>query len=171
MDHAGNGEVALVACHLQNNGLARQHLADLELALRQLQGSSYWQCLESITLLRGVLSFIEHQGQHGFYEEETQIFAMVENKQPELRGLLEELRREHGVLRAVIEEFSREFAHFNATGILHRLPRVGQKLVHLFRRHLDREERELIPVILLNLNDKERRGLDHLFAGADLKSV
>lgn len=160
-----------VFTHPGRNAILRQRLLDLDAALYRVREGGYTQCVDTLTVLRDLCRFFAYECQDAFREEETQLYPIAGSKQPQLRGLLAELRQEHDALRAVIEEFCQTLADFNATGNLHQLPRAGRKLVHLFRRHLDREERELIPVILLSLNKDECRGLDHLFAEDDSKPV
>lgn len=161
----------LLAAHLHHNGVLRQRLLDLDAALYRITDTGYKQCLATIAVLRDLCKFFAYETQNRFQEEESRLYPFVENQQPQLRALLEELRHEHGVLRAVVGEFSQELAHCNATGNLRQLPGVGRKLVDLFRRHLSRDERELLPVILLNLSDNECRALDHLFAEIESKHV
>lgn len=149
----------------------RQRLLDLDAVLYRVKDGSYRQCLDTLTDLRDLCRFFVYEGQDSFQEEETQLYPIAEREQPQLRGLLAELRQEHDALRGVIEEFRQALARFNSTGNLHQLPHVGRKLVQLFRGHLVREERELMPVILPDINDDECCGLDHLFAEADSKPV
>lgn len=151
MDKSTEDNVA-VATYLHQSRIMRQRLLDLDVALHQLRAGSYRQCLDALKLLGDLCNFFAYESQQGFQEEEARLYPLVQSKQPQLRGLLRELRQEHKALRAGVEAFGRELVRFNVTGHLHELPHAGRTLLHLFRRHLEREARELIPLALLDLD-------------------
>ncbi|MCI0720199.1 MAG: hemerythrin domain-containing protein, partial [Acidobacteria bacterium] len=130
----------LLPAHMRRSRILRQRLLDLDAVLCRTRDGGYSQCLDTLTALHDLCRFLIYEGQDAFEEEETHFYPILEGRQPQLRGLLADLRWEHDALREAIEEFSQALAHFNSTGNLHQLPRVGRKLASLFRRHLDREE-------------------------------
>lgn len=141
----------IVATYAQRSSLLRQRLLELDVALHQLQGGSYRQCQDAVGLLGDLCNFFATESQQGFQEEEVRLYALAFSKQPQLRSLLGELCEGHGVLRVRVDEFRRGLVQFNTTGDLHDLPHVGRTLLHLFRDHLEREARELIPQVHVNL--------------------
>lgn len=151
----GNGTVTT---YLERSSLLRQRLLDLDVALHQLRGGSYRQCQDAVGLLGDLCNFFATESQQGFQEEEVRLYALAFSKQPQLRGLLKELCEEHGVLRLRVEEFRRGLVQFNTTGDLHDLPDVGRTLLHLLRRHLEREAHELIPQVHVNLDSSSHSG-------------
>jgi hemerythrin-like domain-containing protein len=97
-------------------------------------------------------------------EEENCLYPTVECKLPRLRVLVGELRSEHEQFREAFQEFRRELIHFNASGQLRELPRLGRELVRRLRQHVEREERELHPVLVREFQAADWRELDRLMA-------
>lgn len=151
-------DTGAVATYLERSRLLRQRLLDLDVALHQLRGGGYRQCQDAVGLLADLCSFFAAESQQGFQEEEVRLYALAVSKQPQLQGLLKELCEEHGVLRLRVEELRRGLARFNTTGDLDDLPRVGRMLLHLLRRHLEREATELIPQVQVNLGSSSPSG-------------
>ncbi|MBI4467624.1 MAG: hemerythrin domain-containing protein [Acidobacteria bacterium] len=151
----------------EHQGL-RQHLEEWEAALRQATGSSYGQCQQAVSVLRDLCQVFEHELRHHIREEETVFYPAVEYRLPRLRALLGELRHEHDVFRQAFEEFRRELLHFNATGELRRLLPLGRELVGLLRQHVDREERELHPIVLHEFGEEDWRELRRLYVDSEV---
>lgn len=146
----------------------RDHLLDWETALGQLDGSGYEQCQRAVHVLREMCTFFEHATLHHLREEEAVLYPVVAHKLPRLRGLILEFHREHDVFRQRFEEFRRELTRFNTTGELLALPRLGGELVALLRAHMEREERELLPLVLTEFRDEDWRALRRLFVESEV---
>jgi hemerythrin-like domain-containing protein len=153
---------------LREHGVLREHLRDWQAALDQASAGSYDQCQQAITALHDLCRFLEHEIRHHLREEENVLYPTVEYRLPRLRGLVGELRHEHDVFRQAFDGFRRELAHFNATGELRYLPRLGQELVRLLLHHMDVEERELHPVILKEFKDEDWTELYRLYADSEV---
>lgn len=148
---------------LEEHARLRDRLRDWDAALSQTIGSTYSQSQHAVNVLRELCRFMEHQSRHHFHQEETVLYAAIEYKLPRLRGLVGELRHDHDVFRQAFEDFRRELIHFNATGELRHLPRLGRELVRLLRHHVGREERELHPLLLQEFTSKDWAELHRLF--------
>lgn len=146
----------------------RDHLREWEAALHQATGTSYGQCQHAIHILRDLCRFLEDETRHHIRAEETVFYPVVEYRLPRLRGLVGELRHEHDVFHQAFEEFRRELVHFNATGELRQLPTLGRELVRILRQHIDREERELHPVVLEEFKEEDWRELRRHFAQSEV---
>jgi len=142
--------------HLMNDhSRLRTELREWEAALEQSSGSSYGQCQHALAVLQELCRALAYECQHHFREEETVLYAVVEFKLPRLRALVEELRSEHDTFRQALEQLRRELLRFNATGEQGSLPALGRNLVRLLRGHLEREERELHPVVLREFGESD----------------
>ena len=146
----------------------RDRLREWSAALNQAADGSYGQCQHAVTILSGVCRFLEHETTHHFREEETALYAAVGQKLPRLRGLVAELQDEHDVIRQGLEEFRRGLGHFNTSGEVGDLPRRGQELIVRLRRHMDREEKELHPVVLREFKEEDWVELRRLFADSEV---
>ncbi len=140
----------------------RAELREWEAALEQSSGSSYGQCQHALAVLRELCRALAYECQHHFREEETVLYSVVEFKLPRLRGLVGELRVEHDAFRQGLEGLRREIVRFDATGELGQMPRVGHELVRLLRRHLEREETELHPVVRREFQESDWHELSRL---------
>ena len=140
----------------------RAELREWEAALEQSSGSSYGQCQHALAVLQELCRALAYECRHHFREEETVLYAVVEFKLPRLRGLVEELRSEHDNFRQALEQLRRELLRFNATGEQGRLPGMGRDLVRLLRRHLEREEAELHPVVMQEFRESDWHELSRL---------
>jgi hemerythrin-like domain-containing protein len=132
---------------MDDHNRLRSELREWEAALEQSSGSSYGQCQHALAVLQELCRALAYECQHHFREEETVLYTVVEFTLPHLRGLVGELRGEHDSFRQALEQLRRELARFNATGEQGSLPVLGRDLVRLLRGHLEREERELHPVV------------------------
>lgn len=153
---------------LQEHATLRDRLLEWEAALSQATASSYGQCQHAVSVLRELCRLLEHELRHHVREEEIILYPTIEYKLPRLRGLVGELRQEHDVFRQAFEEFRRELVHFNATGELRQLLPLGRELVQLLRHHVDREERELHPVVLAEFKDEDWRELSRVYANSQV---
>jgi len=153
---------------LQEHAGLRERLREWEAALTQASGSSYGQCQHAVGVLRELCQVFEHELRHHIREEETVLYPTVEYKLPRLRGLVGELRDEHDVFRQAFDEFRRELLHFNATGELRQLLPLGRDLVRLLRQHIEREERELHPVVLREFKEDDWQELRRLYADSEV---
>lgn len=147
---------------MDDHARLRAELRESEAALEQSCGSSYAQCQHALVLLRELCRALAFECQHHFREEEAVLYAMVEFRLPRLRGLVGELRIEHDAFRQALEELRRELVRFDATGELGRMPQQGRELVRMMRRHLDREENELHPVVLREFGESDWHELSRL---------
>ena len=151
---------------LQEHRLLRERLREWEAALHQATGTSYGQCQHAVSVLRDLCRLLENELRTHVREEETILYPLVEFRLPRLRGLVGELRQEHDVFRQAFDEFRRELVHFNATGELRHLLPLGRELVSLLRRHVDREERDLHPVVVEEFREEDWRELSRLYAAS-----
>lgn len=139
-------------------------LRSWESALRDTRGTSYGECQQAVSVLRDMCRYCEHELQHHIREEEETLYAAAEVRLPRLQALVEELRHEHDIFRQTFDDFRRELQHFNNTGTLGRLPRLGTEVIGLMRQHMQREERELHPVVLHEFQDDDWKELQRLWA-------
>lgn len=153
---------------LKDHSALREHLREWEAALHQAEGPSYGQGRHALSVLRGLFRTFEHELPHHLREEETVLYGAVAYKLPHLRGLLSELRQEHDLFRHACAEFRREWLHSNATGELRRLLPLGREVLRLLRRHLDREERQLHPIVLREFREEDWRELCRLYVDSEV---
>lgn len=158
----------ILASLLKEHAGLRERLRDWEAALNQATGSSYGQCQHAVSVLRDLCRVFEEELRHHIREEEAVLYPAVEFKLPRLRGLVGELRHEHDVFRQAFDEFRRELVHFNASGEMRQLLPLGRDLVRLLRQHVDREERELHPVVLREFQEDDWRELRRLYVDSEV---
>jgi hemerythrin-like domain-containing protein len=126
----------------------RKRLGELEVALEQARGGGYSQVQRALSELRYLCRLLQKENQFHFRQEESLFYQAVESRLSALRGLVGGLRAELGLFRQRLEDFRTELIYFNATGQLRQLPRLGEELLGILRQHIDRQERELFPVLL-----------------------
>jgi hemerythrin-like domain-containing protein len=153
---------------LEAHDRVRNHLRHWDAALTQATSGSYGQCQHAIQVLREVCRYLEQEIPSHMREEETILYPTVEYRLPHVRALVGELRSEHDQFRGAFEEFRRELLHFNASGELRHLPRLGQEVVRILRHHLDREERELHPILLREFREQDWTELEGNWAGSQV---
>ena len=146
----------------------RTELREWEAALEQSSGSSYGQCQHALSLLREICRVLAHECDHHFRDEEVVLYPMVEFRLPRLRGLVGQLRNEHRVFRGLLDEFRRELVRFNATGQAAPAASLGRELIRLLRRHLEREEHELHPILLGEFAENDWNELRRLAADSQV---
>jgi hemerythrin-like domain-containing protein len=140
---------------VREHATLRDRLLEWAAALNQVTDGSYGQCQHAVSILGGVCEFLEYEATHHFREEEMALYAAARQKLPRLRTLVAELQDEHDLIRQGLEEFRRRLAHFNTSGDVSDLPRRGQELIGRLRQHMDREEKDLHPVVLRELGDED----------------
>lgn len=140
----------------------RQRLDEWRMVLTHTCDSSYEECQRSVSTLRGVCRFLEHELTHHLQEEEAVLYPTVKRKLPQLRRLVTELEQEHEVIRQVFLEFRRDLTRFNRTGELGQLPRLGQELIAYLHYHVDREDRALNPIVLKEFKETDWSELNRL---------
>ena len=153
---------------LQEHDRLRKHLREWDQALTQVVSGRYGECQEAILILAKLCRFFEREIQGHIREEETVLYPAVEYRLPRLRGLVGELRSEHDQFRGAFEEFRRELVHFNASGELRHLPHLGHEVVGILRHHVDREERELHPILLREFAEQDWVELERGWAGSQV---
>lgn len=153
---------------VEDHATLRDRLREWSAALNQAADGSYGQCQHAVTILRGVCQFLEYETMHHFREEETALYAAVRQKLPRLRDLVTELQDEHDVVRQGLEEFRRRLAHFNTSGEVSDLPSRGQELISRLRQHMEREERELHPVVVSEFGEQDWIELRQLYVDSEV---
>jgi len=153
---------------LDDHGKLRERLREWSAALNQAADGSYGQCQHAVTILRGVCQCLEHETGHHFREEETALYAAVRQRLPRLGDLVAELQDEHDVIRQGLEEFRRRLAHFNTSGEVGDLPRRGQELIGRLRQHMDREEKDLHPVVLREFREEDWLAVRQLYVNSEV---
>lgn len=148
----------------QDHAGLRVQLREWEAALEQAAGSNYGQCQHALSVLRDICRVLAHECDHHFREEEMALYPLVDFRLPRLRGLVGQLRNEHRVFRGLLDDFRRELVRFNATGQAAPAASLGRELIRLLRRHLEREENELHPVILAEFGENDWSELRRIVA-------
>jgi hemerythrin-like domain-containing protein len=134
--------------NLQGHEVVRSHLLDWEAALTQLSTGPYDDTRQAIATFGELCGFVEKEILEHMRKEEEGIYNVLEAQVPNLGSTIADLRREHELIRRTYQEFRRALNQFNAGGQLGELAWLGWDVVHLLRRHMDREERELHPAAL-----------------------
>lgn len=156
----------IIESFLREHTELRERLRECAAAHSQAAEGTHGQCLHAVEVLRELCHLLEHEVAHHFREEETALYALVENRLPELKPTVLEFQQEHDVIRQAFDEFRRELARFNTSGELGPLPTLGRDLVAYLRHHMDREENLLHPVILKEFGESDWVALRRLFADA-----
>jgi hemerythrin-like domain-containing protein len=151
-----------------DHGELRGQLREWEAALEQAAGSNYGQCQHALSVLREICRVLAHECDHHFRDEEMVLYPVVEFRLPRLRGLVGQLRNEHRVFRGLLDEFRRELVRFNATGQAAPAASLGRELIRLLRRHLEREENELHPILLGEFAENDWNELRRLAADSQV---
>lgn len=146
----------------------REHLQEWDQALNYAGGGSYEQCQQAVTVLRTMCRFLETEVALHFREEEMVLYTTVKVKLPQHRALVGELQQEHEVIRQALEEARRELSHFDTTGELRELLRLGRELIADLRSHLEREERTLHPIILREFKEADWWELRRLYVDSEV---
>ena len=136
------GEAIVAHLISDHNGL-RQRLLNWEAALNQAAAGNYGQCRQAVHVLREVGWYLEHHTPLHFRLEEQALYPVAAVRLPWCRALVDELCAEHSTIRESFERFRSELAHFNSSGDLRELTRLGRELIRIVRRHVEREEDEL----------------------------
>ena len=137
----------------------REHLRLFEAALHQTAGSSYQCSQNAIGILRQLSRLLEEKIQHHVRRDEAVFYPIIEQKLPQLRRVVKQLRREHEYFPLVLEDFRRELVHLKTGGKAGRLPQLGWALAAKLRCHLQQEERRLHPQVLQRFNEEDWREL------------
>lgn len=153
---------------LEEHAQLRDRLLTWEIALGQIARGNYEQSRTGVSILFEMCHVLERISAHHLREEETVFYPIIEHKLPRLRGLLSEFQHEHDVFRQTFEEFRHGLSWFNASGELRDLPRLGQELTRTLRQHMEREERELLPLVLKEFEEKDWCELRRLFVESEV---
>jgi hemerythrin-like domain-containing protein len=158
----------IVEAFLREHTELREKLRECAAAQSQAADGNYGQCLHAVSVLRELCHLLEHEVAHHFREEETALYAFVQDRLPQLKPTVVEFQQEHDVIRQAFDEFRRELGQFNTSGELGRLPALGRDLVAYLRQHMDREEAILHPVILKEFQETDWVALRRLFVDAEV---
>jgi len=131
-------------------------------------GGTYGQFQQAVSVLRSMCRFLETDVALHFRDEETVLYAALKSKFPQHRALVGELQHEHDVVRQALEDVRHELAHFDSTGELRQLVRLGEEMIAYLRYHLDREERTLHPLVLREFKDADWWELRRLYVDSEV---
>lgn len=83
---------------------------------------------------------------HHGKEDDVLFPAMASSEDPELTSLIEDLHAEHQIGRSLLESIKLEFAAFSKPkGSPELLIRLSQDYINLFKKHIRRENAQLLP--------------------------
>lgn len=140
---------------LDSNTVLRNHLMTWELLLYQLVDGNYRSDKRLLTMLQAALDLLEEDLNRHCALEETGLYLDTKERFPRLRSLVEELWREHKVLRVHVEAMQKDLRGavalpdpevLSTAGMIVRA--AGVELAQVFREHMRREENELIPALV-----------------------
>lgn len=136
---------------LECNNIVRQRLMTWELLLYQLVDGNCRSDKRLLAILARVLDVIEDDVERICAIEETGPFRYGEEKFPRVRLLVEELWREHSGLRAQVQRVRMELGAAplpKAELVGRALHSAGMELAQSIRKHIRRNEEELIPALV-----------------------
>jgi iron-sulfur cluster repair protein YtfE (RIC family) len=132
----------LISYFLMNRGL-RQEFGLLALAGRTVRGESHRELIED--QLQLCLSLLQHVN----HEQDTWVFPTVRDRQPDALPGIETLQQDHGALAHLASDARhREQPIEERSAVLH-------ELHESLNEHIDREERDLTPLITSSLTADE----------------
>jgi hypothetical protein len=108
----------IVEAFLREHTELREKLRECAAAQSQAADGNYGQCLHAVSVLRELCHLLEHEVAHHFREEETALYAFVQDRLPQLKPTVVEFQQEHDVIRQAFDEFRRELGQFNTSGEL-----------------------------------------------------
>ncbi|MBI2956034.1 MAG: hemerythrin domain-containing protein [Acidobacteria bacterium] len=136
---------------LESNKALRESLETWQRMLERVRGGSYSECQQAISFLRGLYHSLETESRQRFRQEEKAVYRPAQRQLPALRALVAEMRHEHDAIRQALKSFQRQLSRFNSTGDSRPLVEAGDELARALEAHMEREEHELLPVILKKL--------------------
>lgn len=153
---------------LHEHAELRDRLLTWQAALAHIARGNYEQSRTGVSVLIEMCRVLERVSAHHLREEETVLYPAIEHKLPRLRGLLAEFQQEHDVFRQRFEDFRQELNRFNASGELRHLPQLGQEIAQSLRQHMEREERELLPLVFNGFSEQDWRELRRLLVESEV---
>lgn len=139
MNRSGEQWRAVLDC----NEILRQRLMTWELLLYQLVEGDCRPDKRLLAMLEQMLDHLADEVERVCAAEATGPLRYAEEKFPRVRLLVEEVWREHKVLRAQVEAMKMEL-NGDAGPQLHA---AGMELAQAVRAHMNRNEEELIPAL------------------------
>ena len=135
-------------------------------SLREIEAGR-WQ--PDHRLLAAVVEYLERYPEvYHHPKEEDYLFAAMRRRRPELNKKLDMVREEHIKGARMLAELSEAQVAYSADeSTFGRFKAVAEEYLYFERRHMQREERELLPLALQILTEEDWREINAAFASND----
>ena len=123
-------------------------LSDWEGALGMLASPAFAESQRGLGKLWQLVPFFEKEVARHFREEESGLFPLIEAGHGASHAALVRFAGEHAEFNRQWQAYKRELLYCDAMGETLRVLELGRAIVQLLRRHMSREEAELLPLVV-----------------------
>jgi hemerythrin-like domain-containing protein len=109
---------------------------------------------------------------HHGKEDEILFPAMASSENPKVTGLIKDLHSEHQTGRSVLESIKLEFKTFSQTnGLPANLIQLCQGYIDLFRKHIRRENAQLLPLLKKSIPTEAQKQIAEQFEEYEQRTI